>query len=51
MFSNDGVHHAREWPAAEVPIMWAHDLLEAETLDDGDPLDPPRSAGWSDVAT
>jgi hypothetical protein len=24
----DGMHHAREWPAAEMPIMWAHDLLE-----------------------
>jgi hypothetical protein len=28
VFYNDGVHHAREWPAAEVPIMWAFDLLE-----------------------
>ncbi|MFP5308035.1 MAG: M14 family zinc carboxypeptidase [Actinomycetes bacterium] len=25
----DGMHHAREWPAAEMPIMWAHDLLES----------------------
>ena len=24
----DGMHHSREWPAAEMPIMWAHDLLE-----------------------
>ncbi len=24
----DGCHHAREWPAAEVPLMWAYDLLE-----------------------
>ena len=29
VFYNDGIHHAREWPAAEVPIMWAFDLLEA----------------------
>ena len=28
VFYNDGVHHAREWPAAEVPIMWAFDLVE-----------------------
>jgi hypothetical protein len=28
VFYMDGVHHAREWPAAEMPIMWAHDLLE-----------------------
>ncbi len=28
VFYNDGIHHAREWPAAEVPIMWAFDLLE-----------------------
>ncbi|MFT5222674.1 MAG: hypothetical protein ACI867_000979 [Glaciecola sp.] len=28
VFYNDGIHHAREWPAAEVPIMWAYDLLE-----------------------
>jgi hypothetical protein len=31
VFYNDGVHHAREWPAAEVPMMWAIDLLEAYT--------------------
>jgi len=31
---NDGVHHAREWPAAEVPIMWAYDLLENYGKDD-----------------
>lgn len=24
----DGLHHSREWPAGEMPIMWAHDLLE-----------------------
>jgi murein tripeptide amidase MpaA len=29
VFYNDGIHHAREWPAAEMPIMWAFDLLEA----------------------
>lgn len=29
VFYMDGVHHAREWPAAEMPIMWAHDLLES----------------------
>jgi hypothetical protein len=28
VFYQDGCHHAREWPASEVPIMWAHDLLE-----------------------
>lgn len=28
VFYQDGCHHAREWPAAEVPIMWAYDLLE-----------------------
>lgn len=27
VFYQDGCHHAREWPAAEVPIMWAFDLL------------------------
>ena len=37
VYYNDGVHHAREFPAAEVPIMWAYDLLEADTLEDGDP--------------
>lgn len=25
---HDGMHHCREWPAGEMPIMWAHDLLE-----------------------
>ncbi len=24
----DGMHHCREWPAGEMPMMWAHDLLE-----------------------
>lgn len=33
VFYNDGIHHAREWPAAEVPIMWAYDLLEAGSPD------------------
>ncbi|MFP5309991.1 MAG: M14 family zinc carboxypeptidase [Actinomycetes bacterium] len=28
VFYNDGIHHAREWPAGELPIMWAHDLVE-----------------------
>ena len=28
VFYQDGCHHAREWPAAEVPLMWAYDLLE-----------------------
>lgn len=27
--TQDGMHHSREWPAAEMPIMWAHDLLES----------------------
>lgn len=27
-FYNDGLTHAREWPAGEVVIMWAFDLLE-----------------------
>ena len=26
-FHVDGVHHAREWPAVEMSIMWAYDLL------------------------
>lgn len=25
----DGMHHSREWPAAEMPLMWAYDLLES----------------------
>ena len=29
VFYNDGIHHAREWPAAEMPIMWAFDLIES----------------------
>lgn len=27
-FYNDGLTHAREWPAGEVVVMWAFDLLE-----------------------
>ena len=34
VFYNDGCHHAREWPAAEVPIMWAYDLLENDGKDE-----------------
>jgi hypothetical protein len=33
VFYMDGVHHAREWPAAEMPIMWAYDLLESYGTD------------------
>ena len=29
VYYNDGVHHAREWPAAEMPIMWAFDLISS----------------------
>ena len=29
-FHVDGVHHAREWPAVEMAIMWAFDLLTAD---------------------
>ena len=29
VYYNDGVHHAREWPAAEMPIMWAFDLIDS----------------------
>jgi hypothetical protein len=29
----DGIHHAREWPAAEMPIMFAFDLLESYGTD------------------
>ena len=36
VFYNDGIHHAREWPAAEVPIMWAFDLCEGYA--GGDPV-------------
>ncbi|HVE74817.1 MAG TPA: M14 family metallopeptidase, partial [Mycobacteriales bacterium] len=27
-FSVDGLHHAREWPAAEFPMYFAHDVIE-----------------------
>ncbi|MCW2681182.1 MAG: Carboxypeptidase precursor [Frankiales bacterium] len=33
VFYQDGCHHAREWPASEVPIMWAFDLLENYSKD------------------
>jgi hypothetical protein len=33
VFYMDGVHHAREWPAAEMPMMWAYDLLESYGTD------------------
>ncbi len=29
VYYNDGVHHAREWPAAEMPMMWAFDLIDS----------------------
>jgi hypothetical protein len=29
----DGVHHAREWPAVEMSIMWAYDLLTNDGKD------------------
>ena len=32
-FHVDGVHHAREWPAVEMSIMWAFDLLESDGAD------------------
>jgi hypothetical protein len=32
-FHVDGVHHAREWPAVELSIMWAYDLLENDGKD------------------
>jgi hypothetical protein len=25
---HDGMHHCREWPSGEMPMMWAHELLE-----------------------
>ncbi|MBC7374138.1 MAG: zinc carboxypeptidase, partial [Frankiales bacterium] len=28
VFYQDGCHHAREWPASEMPLMWVYDLLE-----------------------
>lgn len=33
VFYQDGCHHAREWPASEVPMMWAFDLLENYSKD------------------
>ena len=44
VFYNDGCHHAREWPAAEVPIMWAYDLLEADAPDADLGTDPAVAA-------
>jgi hypothetical protein len=32
-FHVDGVHHAREWPAVEMSIMWAYDLLTNDGKD------------------
>ncbi|MGH2709980.1 MAG: M14 family zinc carboxypeptidase [Actinomycetota bacterium] len=32
-FHVDGVHHAREWPAVEMSIMWAYDLLTNDGVD------------------
>ncbi len=34
VFYQDGCHHAREWPAAEVPLMWAYDLLQGYAAND-----------------
>ena len=30
---HDGMHHCREWPAGEMPMMWAHELLEGYGTD------------------
>ena len=30
---HDGMHHCREWPAGEMPMMWAHELLESYDTD------------------
>ncbi|MFT4744564.1 MAG: hypothetical protein ACI9AD_000408 [Nitriliruptoraceae bacterium] len=30
---HDGMHHCREWPAGEMPMMWAYELLESYTTD------------------
>lgn len=30
----DGVHHSREWPSAELPLMFAYDLLETYGSDE-----------------
>jgi hypothetical protein len=32
-FAVDGLHHAREWPAGELAIMFAFDLLEGDGVD------------------
>ena len=34
VFYQDGCHHAREWPAAEMCMMWAYDLLENDGKDE-----------------
>ena len=34
VFLQMGVHHAREWPSAEMPMEWAFDLVQG--LVDGD---------------
>lgn len=50
VFYNDGIHHAREWPAAEVPIMWAYDLLEAYTrVEQGEAGTTEASSGLDDL--
>jgi len=33
VFYMDGIHHSREWPALEMPIMFAFDLLESYGTD------------------
>jgi hypothetical protein len=30
---HDGMHHCREWPSGEMPMMWAHELLESYGTD------------------
>ena len=37
VYYNDGIHHAREWPAAEMPIMWAFDLIDSYRRATGEP--------------
>lgn len=46
VYYNDGVHHAREWPAAEMPIMWAFDLIDSyrRATGTGTPYDPTPDA-------
>lgn len=33
IFYVDGIHHAREWPAAEYPMIWAHHLVDGFAKD------------------